>query len=41
MSEIAAQIKAAGQAGALGWMLWNPRNVYSTDGLLTEQTSLR
>jgi hypothetical protein len=26
--EIDAQIKAANDAGAAGWMLWNPRNVY-------------
>ncbi|HKK01726.1 MAG TPA: putative glycoside hydrolase [Desulfuromonadales bacterium] len=31
-SEIAAQIRAAEQFGA-GWMLWNPRNIYSMDGL--------
>jgi hypothetical protein len=31
--EIRAQIQAAEDFGALGWMLWNPRNVYSADGL--------
>jgi hypothetical protein len=31
-SEISAQIRAAEQFGA-GWMLWNPRNVYSMAGL--------
>ncbi len=31
--EIAEQIRAAEEFGSDGWMLWNPRNVYSTDGL--------
>ncbi len=31
--EIRCQIKAADEFGADGWMLWNPRNVYSSDGL--------
>lgn len=31
--EIREQIKAAEDFGAGGWMLWNPRNSYSTDGL--------
>lgn len=30
-AEIGKQIKAAQDAGAVGWMLWNPRNVYSAD----------
>jgi hypothetical protein len=34
--EIRAQIKAAEDFGANGWMLWNPRNVYSADGLHPE-----
>lgn len=38
-AEIRAQTKAAQDAGALGWMLWNPRNVYSTDGLLNNGAS--
>jgi hypothetical protein len=38
---ISAQIKAADDAGAAGWMLWNPRNVYSTDGLMPKQASSR
>lgn len=29
--EIGKQIKAAHDAQAIGWMLWNPRNVYSAD----------
>jgi hypothetical protein len=31
--EIREQIKAAEDFGAGGWMLWNPRNSYSSDGL--------
>jgi hypothetical protein len=31
--EIRAQIDAAEQAGSDGWMLWNPRNSYTADGL--------
>jgi hypothetical protein len=31
--EIAQQIRAAEDFGANGWMLWNPRNEYSADGL--------
>jgi hypothetical protein len=31
--EIRAQINAAEIFGSDGWMLWNPRNVYSGDGL--------
>jgi hypothetical protein len=27
--EIRAQIKAADEAGSLGWMLWNPKNDYT------------
>ena len=33
--EIRAQIDAAEAEGADGWMLWNPRNRYSADGLKT------
>lgn len=32
-SQIADQIRAADRFGSNGWMLWNPRNVYSADGL--------
>jgi len=35
-SEIRAQIEAAEHFGAGGWMLWNPRNVYSGEGLTNE-----
>ncbi len=31
--EIGAQIKASDDFGSDGWMLWNPRNSYSADGL--------
>jgi hypothetical protein len=31
--EIAAQIRASQDFGSDGWMLWNPHNVYSNDGL--------
>ena len=34
--EIAKQIKASNDAGTDGWMLWNPRNVYSTDDIKPE-----
>ncbi len=30
---ITDQIRAAEKFGSHGWMLWNPRNVYSSDGL--------
>jgi hypothetical protein len=32
-AQVQAQISAAEQAGSNGWMLWNPRNVYSAEGL--------
>jgi hypothetical protein len=31
--EIRSQIKAAEEFGSHGWMLWNPCNIYSQDGL--------
>jgi hypothetical protein len=31
--EITQQIRAAEEFGANGWMLWNPQNIYSVDGL--------
>ena len=34
--EIRAQIRAAEDFGSNGWMLWNPRNVYSDAGLKPE-----
>lgn len=35
-AEIRDQIRAAEDAGTDGWMLWNPRNVYSDHGLGAE-----
>lgn len=32
-AQIRAQINAAERAGSDGWMLWNPRNAYSSEGL--------
>lgn len=37
--EISAQTTAAEDFGS-GWMLWNPRNVYSKDGLENEDPAL-
>ncbi len=37
--EIRSQIKAADEFGSDGWMLWNPRNVYRSDGLRKEFSS--
>lgn len=37
--EIKAQINAAEKIGSDGWMLWNPRNNYSHDGLKNKATS--
>ena len=33
---IELQKKAAYDAGAYGWLLWNPKNIYTDDGLLKE-----
>jgi hypothetical protein len=33
VTEIRAQIKGADDAGAVGWMLWNPRNDYTAAAL--------
>lgn len=35
-SEIRAQINAAEKFGSHGWMLWNPQNIYSGEGLKKE-----
>jgi hypothetical protein len=35
--EIHDQISSAEEFGSGGWMLWNPRNVYSSDGLRKKQ----
>jgi hypothetical protein len=37
--EIKDQVTSAEEFGAGGWMLWNPRNVYSPDGLGKEPAS--
>ena len=34
--EIRAQIRGATEAGAVGWMLWNPRNDYTGEALAPE-----
>jgi hypothetical protein len=35
-AEISDQIKASDESGSNGWMLWNPRNIYSQSGLKRE-----
>jgi hypothetical protein len=37
--EIRDQINAAGKFGSQGWMLWNPGNVYSLEGLKRKDSS--
>jgi hypothetical protein len=37
--EIRAQIKGADDAGAVGWMLWNPRNDYTASALRQKEAS--
>jgi hypothetical protein len=39
--QIRAQIDAADAFGSNGWMLWNPRNVYSSDGLRPKPSAFR
>jgi len=39
-SEIRLQTSASDEFGSNGWMLWNPRNVYSTAGLKSEKTDI-
>jgi hypothetical protein len=39
VAEVRAQIRAAEEAGAAGWMLWNPRNDYTAAALLPERPS--
>ena len=38
--EIRAQIKGADDAGAVGWMLWNPRNDYTASALRQKEASV-
>ena len=33
VTEVTAQIRGAEEAGASGWMLWNPRNDYTAAAL--------
>jgi hypothetical protein len=33
VAEVQGQIRAAQDAGACGWMLWNPRNTYTVEAL--------
>jgi hypothetical protein len=33
VNEVRAQVRAAADAGAAGWMLWNPRNSYTEAAL--------
>lgn len=37
VEEIGKQIKAARDAQAIGWMLWNPRNIYAADEIRPQQ----
>ena len=37
--EIRKQIDAAEHFGSDGWMLWNPRNAYTSDGLTKRPTT--
>ncbi|PYM76820.1 MAG: GTP-binding protein [Candidatus Rokuibacteriota bacterium] len=39
VTEVRAQIKGADDAGAVGWMLWNPRNDYTASALRQKEAS--
>jgi hypothetical protein len=39
-SEVTAQIRGAGDAGASGWMLWNPKNDYTAAALKPKTSAL-
>jgi hypothetical protein len=39
LKEVRAQMRAAVDAGASGWMLWNPRNVYTAEALRPAATT--
>jgi hypothetical protein len=39
--EVRAQIRGAAEAGAVGWMLWNPRNDYTAEALLPKGLSVK
>lgn len=32
-TEVRRQMQAAADGGAAGWMLWNPRNIYTSEAL--------
>ena len=40
VSEVRAQMTAALDAGAMGWMLWNPQNRYTVDALESKPASM-
>lgn len=39
--QIGKQIKASNDAGTVGWMLWNPRNVYSANDIKPQAAATR
>ncbi|HEV8441687.1 MAG TPA: putative glycoside hydrolase [Methylomirabilota bacterium] len=39
--EIRAQMRGAADGGALGWMLWNPRNDYTADALSPKTVAMK
>jgi hypothetical protein len=39
--EIRAQMRGAADGGAVGWMLWNPKNDYTVQALTTKTAALR
>ncbi len=39
--QIGKQIKASDDAGTVGWMLWNPRNVYSANDIKPQAAAAR
>ncbi len=39
--EVRAQMRGAADGGAVGWMLWNPRNDYTADALRPRTVALR
>lgn len=36
-AEVKAQIRAAEEAGSVGWMIWSPQNVYTKEAILNAQ----
>jgi len=39
--EIRAQMRGAAEGGAIGWMLWNPRNDYTVEALASKAVAAR